>query len=212
MTARLSARWPVRSDEMLAAIRGMVLPGVDKEHPLYLMEVCGTHTMAIARAGLRQLLPAQVKLISGPGCPVCVTPSGALDAVLEFAMTPGVTLCTYGDLLRVPGSGRGDNLLARKAKGASVRTVYSAVDALEFARENPAQQVVFLAVGFETTAPGTAACIVRAKDEEIKNFSVLCLMKYTEPAIRVILAEESCRVGGLICPGHVSAVTGRVDF
>ena len=131
----------MRSSEMLDAIHSMALSGYSEEHPLRLMEVCGTHTMAIAKAGLRQLLPAHVKLISGPGCPVCVTPSGAMDAVLAFAGTPGVTLCTYGDLLRVPGTARGDNLLARRAKGASVRAVYSAMDALDIARENPAQVV-----------------------------------------------------------------------
>ena len=197
---------------MLDAIHSMALSGYSEEHPLRLMEVCGTHTMAIAKAGLRQLLPAHVKLISGPGCPVCVTPSGAMDAVLAFAGTPGVTLCTYGDLLRVPGTARGDNLLARRAKGASVRAVYSAMDALDIARENPAQQVVFLAVGFETTAPGTAVCIAAAREQGIKNFSVLSLMKTTEPAIRAILADEGCRVGGLICPGHVAAVTGSEAF
>ena len=190
----------------------MRLAGYDADNPLRLMEVCGTHTMAIARAGLAQLLPEHVRLISGPGCPVCVTPSGAMDAVLAFSMTPGVTLCTYGDLLRVPGTARGDNLLARRAGGASVRAVYSPVDALDVAWENPAQQVVFLAVGFETTAPGTAACIMRAQEEGLANFSVLCLMKYTEPAIRAILAQEDCRVGGLICPGHVAAVIGSDAF
>lgn len=202
----------MRSSEMLAAIRAMALPGVDAENPLCLMEVCGTHTMAIAKAGLRQLLPEHVKLISGPGCPVCVTPSGAMDAVLAFAETSGVTLCTYGDLLRVPGTARGDNLIARRARGAKVRAVYSAVDALDYARENPGEQVVFLAVGFETTAPGTAACIAQAKAEGLHNFSVLCLMKVTEPAIRAILADRGCRVGGLICPGHVAAVTGSDAF
>ena len=202
----------MRSSEMLDAIHSMALSGYSEEHPLRLMEVCGTHTMAIAKAGLRQLLPPHVKLISGPGCPVCVTPSGAMDAVLAFSVTPGVTLCTYGDLLRVPGTARGDNLLARRAKGASVRAVYSAMDALDIARENPAQQVVFLAVGFETTAPGTAACILAAREQGIRNFSVLSLMKTTEPAIRAILADEGCQVGGLICPGHVAAVTGSEAF
>ena len=123
----------MRSSELLAAIREMRIPGADAQHPLHLMEVCGTHTMAIAKAGLRQLLPEHVKLISGPGCPVCVTPSGAMDAVLAFSQTSGMTLCTYGDLLRVPGTARGDNLLARRAKGASVRAVYSAMDALVYA-------------------------------------------------------------------------------
>lgn len=202
----------MQASECLERIRGMRLAGYDADNPLRLMEVCGTHTMAIARAGLSQLLPEHVRLISGPGCPVCVTPSGAMDAVLAFSMTPGVTLCTYGDLLRVPGTAKGDNLLARRAGGASVRAVYSPVDALDVARENPAQQVVFLAVGFETTAPGTAACILRAQEEGLTNFSVLCLMKYTEPAIHAILAQEDCRVGGLICPGHVAAVIGSDAF
>ena len=124
---------------MLSAIREMKFAGFDAEHPLCLMEVCGTHTMAIAKAGLRQLLPPHIRLISGPGCPVCVTASGALDAVLDFAMTPGVTLATYGDLLRVPGTKRGDTLLARRALGADVRMVYSPVDALEMAKKQPSK-------------------------------------------------------------------------
>lgn len=202
----------MRCEEMLSALREMEIPGCSQETPLCLMEVCGTHTMAIARAGLRQLLPAHVKLISGPGCPVCVTPSGALDAVLDFAMTCGVILASYGDLLRVPGSRRGDTLLARRALGAQVRTVYSPMDALEIARNHPASQVVFLAVGFETTAPGTAAAMAAALEEGLANFSVLSLMKYTEPALRAILNEAGCRVGGLICPGHVAAVVGAKAF
>ena len=202
----------MRSSDMLSAIREMKFAGFDAEHPLCLMEVCGTHTMAIAKAGLRQLLPPHIRLISGPGCPVCVTASGALDAVLDFALTPGVTLATYGDLLRVPGTKRGDTLLARRALGADVRMVYSPVDALEMAKKQPDKQVVFLAVGFETTAPGTAATILQAMEEGVSNFSVLSLMKYTKPAIRAILAEENCRVGGLICPGHVAAVTGAKAF
>lgn len=197
---------------MLNAIRTMEIPGASEENPLCLMEVCGTHTMAIAKAGLRQLLPPQVKLISGPGCPVCVTPSGALDAVLEFAMTPGVILTSYGDLLRVPGSRRGDTLLARRALGADVRMVYSPMDALTMAAQNPDKQVVFLAVGFETTAPGTAAAMLEAQAQGLDNFSVLSLMKYTEPALRAILSEPGCRVGGLICPGHVAAVVGANAF
>ena len=201
----------MRSSEWIREIGEMDIPGADAQSPLCLMEVCGTHTMAIAKAGLRQLLPAHIRLISGPGCPVCVTPSGAMDAVLDFAMT-GVTLMTYGDLLRVPGSARGDHLLARRAKGANVRAVYSPMDALDYARSNPHEDVVFLAVGFETTAPGTAACILAAQAEGIGNFSVLCLMKYTEPAIRAILEQENCRVGGLICPGHVAAITGSRTF
>ena len=199
----------MRSEEMLAAIRGMALERGGK--PFTLMEVCGTHTMAIAKAGLRQLLPPSVRLISGPGCPVCVTPSGALDAVLDFAMRKDVILTTYGDLLRVPGSKRGDSLLARRALGADVRMVYSPMDALEMAKGTE-KQVVFFAVGFETTAPGTAACILAAQEEGVRNFSVLCLMKYTEPAIRAIVQDPACGIDGLICPGHVAAIVGSEAF
>ena len=199
----------MRSEEMLAAIRGMALERDGK--PFTLMEVCGTHTMAIAKAGLRQLLPPSVRLISGPGCPVCVTPSGALDAVLDFAMRRDVILTTYGDLLRVPGSKRGDSLLARRALGADVRMVYSPMDALEMAKGTE-KQVVFLAVGFETTAPGTAACILAAQEEGVRNFSLLCLMKYTEPAIRAIVQDPACGIDGLICPGHVAAIVGSEAF
>ncbi|MBP3655575.1 MAG: hydrogenase formation protein HypD [Clostridia bacterium] len=202
----------MRSEEMLAAIRGMRFDGRDAGRPLTLMEVCGTHTMAIAKAGLRQLLPPSVRLISGPGCPVCVTPAGALDAVLDFAMREDVILTSYGDLLRVPGSRRGDHLLARRAKGADVRMVYSPMDALELAKKTPGKQIVFLAVGFETTAPGTAACILTAQEENADNFSVLCLMKYTVPALRAILNDPACSVDGLICPGHVAAITGSDAF
>ena len=122
-----------------------------------IMEVCGTHTMAIAEAGIRSLLPESVHLISGPGCPVCVTVQGDLDAVMDLAMEPGVILTGYGDMLRVPGSRRGDSLLRRRALGADVRTVYSPMDALEIAARETEKQVVFLGIGFETTAPGTAA-------------------------------------------------------
>ena len=120
---------------------------------LRFMEICGTHTMAIAKAGLRPLLAPQVRLLSGPGCPVCVTPAGVIDAVLELAARPGVTLVSYGDLLRVPGSARGDTLLRRRALGADVRVAYSPLEAVEIAAREPSREVVFLGVGFETTAP-----------------------------------------------------------
>ena len=128
-----------------------------------IMEVCGTHTMAIAKAGIRSLLPPQVRLLSGPGCPVCVTPQEDIDAILELAMERDVILSSYGDMLRVPGSRRGDSLLRRRALGADVRIVYSPMDALEIAAQEPGKQVVFLGIGFETTAPGTAAAILAAR-------------------------------------------------
>ena len=135
-----------------------------------LMEVCGTHTMAIAEAGIRTLLPPEVKLLSGPGCPVCVTPPEEIDAMLALSAEPGVILTTYGDMLRVPGSRRGDSLIRRRALGADVRVVYSPVDAIKIAEENPQKEVVFLGVGFETTAPGTAAAVRTAAEKDVKNF------------------------------------------
>ena len=134
--------------------------------------------MAIAKAGLRPLLSRRrCGLLSGPGCPVCVTPAGVIDAVLELAARPGVTLVSYGDLLRVPGSARGDTLLRRRALGADVRVAYSPLEAVEIAAREPSREVVFLGVGFETTAPGTAACVLEAAERGLKNFSLLCLLK-----------------------------------
>lgn len=179
---------------------------------LRFMEICGTHTMAIAKAGLRPLLAPQVRLLSGPGCPVCVTPAGVIDAVLELAARPGVTLVSYGDLLRVPGSARGDTLLRRRALGADVRVAYSPLEAVEIAAREPSREVVFLGVGFETTAPGTAACVLEAAERGLKNFSLLCLLKRTEPALRALLSAPGFSVDGFLCPGHVAAITGAEAF
>ena len=180
--------------------------------PLRLMEICGTHTMAIARSGLRSLLPPELRLVSGPGCPVCVTPAGVLDGILRLAGEPGVLVATYGDLLRVPGSAPGDTLARRKALGAQVRAVYSPMEALALAAEHPRLQVVFLGVGFETTAPGTAACVLDAAGDGLDNFSVFCLLKRTEPALRALLNAPDCGVDALLCPGHVAAITGADAF
>ena len=193
-----------------------------------LMEICGTHTMAIARAGLKSLLPQNIRLISGPGCPVCVTPAGAVDELLRISGIPGVIIASYGDLLRVPGSRRGDSLLRRRAQGADVRMVYSPMDALAMAEANPGRQVVFAGVGFETTAPGTAACLMEARERQIDNFSVLSLLKTTEPAIRALVGApgaasgeaegpqdagaDACRIDGFLCPGHVAVITGSEAF
>lgn len=180
--------------------------------PVRIMEICGTHTMAIAKAGLRSLLAPGVELISGPGCPVCVTPAGDIDAALDLCQRPGLIVATYGDLMRVPGSVRGDTLLRRRAAGADVRTVYSAADAVDLARANPDREVVFLGVGFETTTPGTAACVLDAAESGLDNFSVFCLLKRTEPALRSLLNAPDCGVDALLCPGHVAAVTGVDAF
>ena len=177
-----------------------------------LMEVCGTHTMAIAKSGIRSMLPEKVKLLSGPGCPVCVTPPQVIDAVLELAMDPEITIATYGDMVRVPGSRPGDSLQRRRALGAKLLVVYSPVDAVEYAKENPDREVVFLGVGFETTAPGTAAAVLTAKEEKVKNFSVLSMLKTVEPALRALMKTEDFKVQGFLCPGHVGTIIGEKGF
>lgn len=201
-------RRPKDAAALLDVIRklGGQLPGVR------IMEVCGTHTMAIAKSGLRQILPEQVELISGPGCPVCVTPTTAIDQFLHLSSLPGVTLATYGDLMRVPGSVRGDNLHRRKALGADVRVVYSPMDALAIAAAEPDRQVVFLGVGFETTAPGTALTVLEAKKQNQTNFSVLSMLKRTTPALHALVAQEDLRIDGFLCPGHVATVLGADAF
>ena len=177
-----------------------------------LMEVCGTHTMAIARAGIKSLLPENVKLLSGPGCPVCVTPAEIIDQILDLAMEPGVIVSSYGDMLRVPGSTPGDSLLRRRALGARVEIVYSPMDAIEIAEANPAKEVVFLGVGFETTAPGTAAAVLTAQERKVRNFSVWSMLKLVEPALRALMGLEGFDVQGFLCPGHVATIIGERGF
>jgi len=170
------------------------------------MEVCGTHTMAVSRSGLRSLLPANVRLISGPGCPVCVTDTGYMDAAVELARRPGVMVTTFGDLVRVPGSR--SSLERERAAGADVRVVYSPSDALVLARENPDKQVVFLGVGFETTVPTVAWTIKKAAQEGVGNFSVLAAHKTMPFAMEALLKDREVKIDGFICPGHVSVITG----
>lgn len=195
-----------RTKKLLEAIRALPLGEVR------LMEVCGTHTMAIAKSGIKSMLPENVKLLSGPGCPVCVTPPEVIDAALELAMRPEVTVCSYGDMLRVPGSRRGDSLQRRRALGAKVEIVYSPVDAVELAKKQPEREFVFLGVGFETTAPGTAAAVLTAAEEGVENFSVFSMLKTVEPALRALMAQESFDVQGFICPGHVGTILGEKGF
>lgn len=180
--------------------------------PMTLMEVCGSHTMAIARSGIRSLLPEKLSLLSGPGCPVCVTGAEEIDKILELAMEPGLTIASYGDMLRVPGSVPGDSLQRRRALGAKVEVVYSAMDALELAAAEPEREVLFLAVGFETTAPGTAAAVLEARERGIRNFSVFSLLKSVEPALRSLIAREDFNIQGFICPGHVASIIGEQGF
>lgn len=175
--------------------------------PLRLMEVCGTHTVAISRSGLRSLLAPEVDLVSGPGCPVCVTSQGEIDAMLELAGRPGVTVATFGDMMRVPGS-RG-SLNDARAAGARVAVVYSPMDAVRLAAETPGEHVVFLGVGFETTAPGTALALEAAARGGIGNFYVYAAHKLVPPALHALLAESDLFLDGFVLPGHVSVVLGR---
>ncbi|MFW5797066.1 MAG: hydrogenase formation protein HypD [Spirochaetota bacterium] len=177
--------------------------------PAVFMEVCGTHTMAIQRYGLRSLLPAHTELISGPGCPVCVTETGYLDEAIAYARRDEVTIATFGDMLRVPGS---ESTLEReRARGADVRVVYSSLEAVALARESPERQVVFLGIGFETTAPTTAAAVRRASREGLGNFLVLSAHKLMKPAMSALM-EAGTAIHGYLCPGHVSVVTGTAMY
>lgn len=171
-----------------------------------IMEVCGTHTVAILRTGVKSILPPNVRLISGPGCPVCVTSQGYLDAACQIAGRQSVTICTYGDMIRVPGSI--GSLEQRRSRGAKVRVVYSPRDALGFARKNPGEQFVFLAVGFETTTPATAATVLEAAAGGIENFHVLCAHKLVIPAMNALLSGGEVPIDGFLCPGHVSVIIG----
>jgi len=174
--------------------------------PLTLMEVCGTHTMAIHQHGLRALLADGLRLISGPGCPVCVTPVDYVNHALALSRRPGTIVATFGDMLRVPGTR--SSLLEEKARGADIRTVYSPLDALGIARDNPRHQVVFLGVGFETTAPTVAGAILQARKFGTDNFSVLCAHKTMPAPMAALSADPELQVNGYLCPAHVSAIIG----
>ena len=178
--------------------------------PWAVMEVCGGQTHAIVRFGIDQLLPEKVTLIHGPGCPVCVTAVELIDKAIEIAAQPDVVFCSFGDMIRVPGSKT--DLQAAKAGGSDVRIVYSPLDALRLALEQPEKQVVFFAVGFETTAPVNATAVVQAKRQDAKNFSMLTAHVRIPPAIEAILSAPNSRVQGLLAPGHVCAVMGNAEY
>lgn len=175
--------------------------------PLRFMEFCGGHTHAIMRYGIRSLVSPAVELVSGPGCPVCVSSTTDLDWAIALADAPGVILTTFGDMIRVPGSR--ESLQAAKARGADVRIVYSALDAIQMARENPNRPVVMLGVGFETTAPTIAASVLQAERIGLDNFYVLSLHKLTPPAARAVLNAGEVRLNGVIGPGHVTTIIGE---
>jgi len=175
------------------------------------MEFCGGHTHAIFRYGVQDLMPANVRFVHGPGCPVCVLPTARIDQAIELAERHRVTLCTYADLMRVPGGGR-RSLLKAKAAGAEIRMVYSTQDALAIARADPDRQVVFFAIGFETTTPPTAVALRQARAERLSNFSVFCNHVLTPPALRTILASPEVSIDGILGPSHVSAVIGSRPY
>lgn len=174
------------------------------------MEVCGGHTHSIYKHGLQDLLPENVELVHGPGCPVCVIPMGRIDDAMAIARNQDVIFATYGDMMRVPSST--GSLLDAKADGADVRFVYSPLDALRLARENPRRKVVFFAVGFETTAPSTAATLLRAREEGLRNFSIFCNHVTIIPAIKAILDSPGMELDGFVGPGHVSTIIGLAPF
>ena len=191
--------------------RGLIdsIQALAPEHAT-LMEVCGTHTVAIARNGIRSLMPEGCRLASGPGCPVCVTSNHDIDAVIALARVPEVILTTFGDMTRVPGST--SSLLKEQAAGRDVRIVYSPLDALSIAKENPERQVVFVGVGFETTTPLIAIAIKRAKAMGLENFSVFAAHKNMPGALELLVGDPTLELDALILPGHVSTIIGAEPY
>lgn len=177
-----------------------------KEHAIKIMEVCGGHTHSIFKYGLEHLLPSTVELVHGPGCPVCIMPKGRLDDAIALSQNPEVVLTTFGDVMRVPGSE--SNLMETRAQGADIRMVYSPLDALAIARSNPDRQVVFFAIGFETTAPSSALTVLQAENEGIPNFSLFCNHVLVVPALEALLSNPDLQLDGFVGPGHVSTVIG----
>ncbi|HBT97605.1 MAG TPA: hydrogenase formation protein HypD [Desulfobulbaceae bacterium] len=180
------------------------------KRPMRIMEVCGSHTMAIARSGLRGLLPKNIELISGPGCPVCVTAQAHIDTMIALAKHPGVRLAVFGDMFHVPGSH--GSLSTAVASGGQASIVYSPMDALTLAQQNPGEEVIFFAVGFETTTPGVAATILAATAMGVKNFSVFSTHKTMPAPLHALLQDPELALDGLLCPGHVAAIIGATAF
>jgi hydrogenase expression/formation protein HypD len=199
-----------RDADLGRAVAGEILAAVEPGRHYKVMEVCGGHTHSIYKYGIDDLLPANVELVHGPGCPVCVIPMGRVDDGIAIAREPGVVFTCFGDMMRVPGSN--GTLLEAKAEGADIRMVYSPLDALRLAKENPDREVVFFAIGFETTAPSTALTIKRARAEGVRNFSVMCNHVTIVPPLRALLESPDLRLDGFIGPGHVCTVVGARPF
>jgi hydrogenase expression/formation protein HypD len=184
--------------------------GSELRKRLNIMEVCGTHTMAIGKYGIRKIMPESINLISGPGCPVCVTPLNYIDKAIELIKINDVIITTFGDMMKVPGSY--SSLEKEKSNGSKIFVVYSPVDALEIAEKNKSKNVIFLSVGFETTTPSIAQTIKIAKDKKIKNFFILCGNKIIPPAMEFLLKEKDTEINGFLCPGHVSTIIGAEPY
>lgn len=206
-----------RDGRIARAFAARIADGVSPDTNYRFMEFCGGHTHTISRYGIADLLPQNVRMIHGPGCPVCVLPIGRIDAAIRLSRLPKVTLCVYGDLMRVPGSG-GMSLLKAKAAGADIRMIYSALDALRIAEAEPSREVVFFAIGFETTTPPTALAIQSAIEKQLTNFNVFCNHVLTPPAIRAILDSPALQeagpetIDGIIGPSHVSTIIGTEPY
>jgi hydrogenase expression/formation protein HypD len=204
-------RDPQKAQFLLNEIRKlMVKIREEREKPVYIMEVCGGHTHAIFRFGVEMMLPEGLELIHGPGCPVCVLPMGRVDDCVALAKMQGMIFTTFGDAMRVPGSN--GSLLQAKASGADVRMVYSPLDALQIAQDNPTKQVVFFALGFETTMPSTALTVLRAEKEGVNNFSLFCNHITIIPTIKAVLDSPGLQLDGFLGPGHVSMVIGNSPY
>jgi hydrogenase expression/formation protein HypD len=199
-----------RDAELGRVLAGQILSAIEPGRHYKLMEVCGGHTHSIYKYGIDDLLPSNVELVHGPGCPVCVIPMGRVDDGIAIAHQPGVTFTCFGDMMRVPGSE--GTLLEAKARGADIRMVYSPLDALRIAKSEPDREVVFFAIGFETTAPSTALTLKRAKAEGVKNFSCMCNHVTIVPPLRALLDSPDLRLDGFVGPGHVSTVVGARPF
>jgi hydrogenase expression/formation protein HypD len=197
-------RDPAVAQKLIAKIHELA------DEPISIMEICGGHTHAIFRAGIDQVLPPQIRFIHGPGCPVCVTPMEKLDQIMKLARRPNTIIATYGDMMRVPGSE--STLLKERAKGAQVKMVYSSLDAVRLAQENPDKEVVFFAVGFETTIPANGFSVLKAKELGLKNYSMLSNHVLVPPIIRYLLNDKVVHLDALIGPGHVGTIVGSADY
>ncbi|HHH81175.1 MAG TPA: hydrogenase formation protein HypD, partial [candidate division Zixibacteria bacterium] len=193
----------------LKTIKALIKKLPKERLPIRLMEVCGTHTVAISRMGIRPLLRGEVELISGPGCPVCVTPANFVAKAIWLAEN-GCTVVTFGDMMKVPAGD--DSLFKAKARGCDIRVVYSPMDALEFASLEPENHVVFLGIGFETTAPTIAGAVLEAEKRKLENFSVLCGLKTIPRPLEFIASSDELSIDGFVLPGHVSTIIGRKAY